>query len=66
MIIYGGYGCLPDSGVHSRLDSVIGISVCESGLKVRSMQLCGVEESAIGKVFLRDLLCYNYFTASVY
>ena len=58
VIVYGGYGCSPDSGVHSRLDSVIGISICESGLKVRSIQLCSVDEISIGKVICFCMIHY--------
>ena len=50
MIIYGGFGCSHD-GVHSRLNSMIGVTLEDSGVKVKTIELCGDEESKPGKLF---------------
>ena len=53
VIIHGGFGCLPDSGMHSRLDSMIGLNVCESGFKIHNIKLCNDQDSTIGKNYYK-------------
>ena len=43
VIAYGGFGCSPVDGVHCRLNSMVGVTVCGSELKVRDIDLCGDE-----------------------
>lgn len=50
VIVYGGFGSSPTTGVHSRLNSMIGVTFCDSQLQVRNIQLCGDEECKPGNV----------------
>lgn len=51
VIVYGGYGCSPGSGMHSRLNNMIGVTLCDSEIKVRNIELCGDEECKPGNLF---------------
>lgn len=52
VIIYGGFGCSPNNGVHSRLNSMIGVTVSDLGIKIRSIEVCGDEENKPGNITL--------------
>ena len=44
--------------MHSRLNNMIGVTLCDSEIKVRNIELCGDEECKPGNLFfLMVMLC---------
>ena len=44
---YGGFGCSPADGLHSRLSSMIGVAISDPEPKVRNIELCGDEPGTV-------------------
>ena len=65
IVAYGGFGCSSTDGLHSRMNSMIGVAVSDSEPKVRDIELCGDEPGtcatvAIMKDYQRALVvCYR-------
>ena len=44
---YGGFGCSPADGLHSRMNSMIGVAVSDPESKVHNIELCGDDPGTI-------------------